>query len=43
MHALQMLKKVIILYLTFFNNRKQSGEKHVTNYNTYINFWKVYY
>jgi len=32
MLALQKLKKVINLYLTFFNKRKQSGEKHVTNY-----------
>jgi len=42
MPALQMLKKVIILLLTFFNKWKQSWQKDVTNYNAYINYWKVY-
>mgnify|MGYP006869342925 CR=1 FL=1 len=37
MHALQKIKKVINLYLTFFNINKQLSEKNVANYR-HVNF-----
>ena len=48
MLALQMLKKVIILPLTFFNMWKHFKVKNVTNYNIYkllesILLTKVFY
>ncbi|GEM_PF-6481525 len=42
MLALQKLKKVINLCLTFFNMLKQFNEKNATNYKAYINYWRVF-